>query len=109
MGFGELELIDLVVPGITVIAQNPGQISAVAAQRLFERLDLDHSPATTVTLPIRLVERAPERSPPPRTDGADPASSTRGWGRRRWRRRLRAAGEGGTGRGSRRDGGSVPA
>lgn len=65
VGFDELELSDLVVPGITVIAQDPEQIGAVAAERLFQRLDGDHSPATTVTLPIRLVARGSGEIPAP--------------------------------------------
>ena len=57
VGFDDISLADLLVPGITVIAQDPAEIGRVAAERLFARIDGDPAPVTTITLPARLVPR----------------------------------------------------
>jgi LacI family transcriptional regulator len=57
VGFDDIALADLLDPGITVIAQDPAEVGRVAAKRLFARIDGDTSPAVTIMVPARLVER----------------------------------------------------
>lgn len=57
VGFDDVSLADLLDPGITVIAQDPAEIGRAAAERLFARIDGDASPAQTITVPARLIER----------------------------------------------------
>ena len=57
VGFDDLALADLVDPPITVMAQNPGRIGALAAERVFARLAGDQSPESTIVVPARLVVR----------------------------------------------------
>jgi LacI family transcriptional regulator len=57
VGFDDLVLADVVNPGITVIAQDPGGIGALAAERLFARLDGDSMPEQTLIVPSRMVIR----------------------------------------------------
>lgn len=57
VGFDDLPLADLIRPGVTVMAQEPGQIGTLAAARLFERMDGDTSPASTQVVPAHLVVR----------------------------------------------------
>jgi LacI family transcriptional regulator len=69
VGFDDLPLAELLMPGITVVAQDPGGIGRVAAERLFARMDDDSRPAETITVPARLITRgsgelrAPELAP----------------------------------------------
>ena len=44
VGFDDFALSDLLRPGITVLAQDPARIGAIAAERIFARLDGDTSP-----------------------------------------------------------------
>jgi LacI family transcriptional regulator, galactose operon repressor len=79
VGFDDLALAELLIPGITVIAQDPAGIGRVAAERLFARMDDDSAPAETITVPARLISRgsgelrAPEGGPDGRGNPA-PAS-----------------------------------
>ncbi|VXC44534.1 LacI family DNA-binding transcriptional regulator [Pseudoclavibacter sp. 8L] len=57
VGFDDIPLADLLVPGVTVIAQDPQQIGQRAAELLFDRLGGDRGPAQRVTVPTRLIER----------------------------------------------------
>lgn len=57
MGFDDVPLADLLVPGISVVAQDPAEIGRLAAERLFARIDGDDSAAETITVPSRLIER----------------------------------------------------
>jgi LacI family transcriptional regulator, galactose operon repressor len=45
IGFDDILLADLLEPGITAIAQDPGAIGRTAAQVIFRRLDGDRSPS----------------------------------------------------------------
>src|ERR687897_1505001 len=45
IGFADLTLADALVPGVTVMAQDPNRMGTLAAERLFARLDGDRSPA----------------------------------------------------------------
>jgi LacI family transcriptional regulator len=57
IGFDEVELGDLLVPGLTVIEQSPSELGRHAANLLFARLGGDRSPPRRVILPVRLVAR----------------------------------------------------
>jgi LacI family transcriptional regulator len=57
VGFDDFELADLVMPGITVVAQNTAGLGRIAAGLLFQRLDGDRSPARRIELPTRLIAR----------------------------------------------------
>jgi LacI family transcriptional regulator len=55
--FDDVELGDLLVPGLTVVEQSPSQLGLHAANLLFARLAGDRSPPRRVVLPTRLVAR----------------------------------------------------
>jgi len=48
---------DLLDPGLTVVAQHPESIGALAADRLFARLDGDIQPPRTFVVPTVLILR----------------------------------------------------
>jgi len=57
VGFDDFPLADLLVPGVTVVAQDPPAMGHEAARLLFDRLDGDDTPAQTVLVPTRLIRR----------------------------------------------------
>lgn len=57
IGFDDLEFADLLVPPVSVIAQDPAALGRTAAELLLTRLAGDDSPPHRVTLPVRLVAR----------------------------------------------------
>lgn len=57
VGFDDLPWADLVQPGITVMAQDPGAIGRRAAEIVFQRLGGDDSPHRTEIIPTRLIKR----------------------------------------------------
>ena len=57
VGFDDLQLAELLTPGITVVAQDPARIGQLAAERLFARMDDDSGPAETILVPARLITR----------------------------------------------------
>jgi LacI family transcriptional regulator len=57
VGFDDLELADLLSPGLTVIAQDPVALGRAAADLLFRRLAGDDTPPRRIVLPARLVPR----------------------------------------------------
>lgn len=57
VGFDDFELADLLVPPVTVVAHDPAEIGATAAELLYRRLDGEDGPPRTVVLPTRLVPR----------------------------------------------------
>ena len=65
VGFDDFVLADLLRPGITVLAQDPARIGAIAAERIFARLDGDTSPEETFVVPARLIIRGSGEIPPP--------------------------------------------
>ena len=65
VGFDDLELADLLVPGVTVVAQDPAGLGRTAAELLFRRLAGDRGPAQRVLLPTRLIVRGSGEIPPP--------------------------------------------
>jgi DNA-binding LacI/PurR family transcriptional regulator len=57
VGFDDFVLADMIEPGITVVAQNPARIGAIAAARIFARLDGEATPEETYVVPTRLIVR----------------------------------------------------
>lgn len=57
VGFDDIELADLLDPGITVMAQDPAAMGRAAAELLFRRLDGDQAPTVNQIIPTRLIER----------------------------------------------------
>jgi len=64
VGFDDLVLSDMIEPAITVVAQNPAQIGALAAAKIFARLDGDEGPHETVVVPTQLIVRGSGEIPP---------------------------------------------
>ncbi len=58
VGFDDFELADLLVPPVTVVAQDPAAMGERAARLLFQRLDGDTRGPRSVVLPTRLIVRA---------------------------------------------------
>jgi LacI family transcriptional regulator len=65
VGFDDLPLADLLQPGVTVMAQDPGRMGTLAAERLFDRLAGDIGPAQTLVVPATLVVRGSGEIAPP--------------------------------------------
>ena len=65
VGFDDFPLADLLDPGVTVVAQDPGAIGRLAAEMLFRRLDGDRSPSTVEVVPTRLIVRGSGEIAPP--------------------------------------------
>jgi LacI family transcriptional regulator len=64
VGFDDIPLADLLDPPLTVIAQDPARLGAVAAELLFRRIDGDNSPSRLHEIPTRLIVRASGEIPP---------------------------------------------
>nr|WP_199043402.1 LacI family DNA-binding transcriptional regulator [Glycomyces salinus] len=71
VGFDDVELADLLEPGVTVMAQHPEDLGRTAAERVFARLDGDTSPPRRVVVSTTLITRGSGEIPPP------PGQSTR--------------------------------
>ena len=57
VGFDDVQLGDLLDPGITVVAQDPKEIGRLAAARLLARLGGERLPITTIEVPTTLIQR----------------------------------------------------
>jgi LacI family transcriptional regulator len=57
VGFDDFPLADLLDPGVTVVAQDPGAIGKLAANVLFERIAGDGGPPSTHIVPTLLIRR----------------------------------------------------
>lgn len=57
VGFDDLPLAEILQPGLTVVAQDPQEIGAVAAGLALDRLDGARPRARRKTVPVRLVPR----------------------------------------------------
>lgn len=64
LGFDDFELADLVVPGVTVVAQDPAGLGRAAAELLFERLAGLADPPRRLVLPTGLIVRGSGELPP---------------------------------------------
>ncbi|GGR67973.1 LacI family transcriptional regulator [Nocardioides luteus] len=74
VGFDDLELGDLLQPGLTVVAQDPAAMGAAAARLLFQRITGGppgdaagdaSGPTQTITIGTRLIARGSGEIPPP--------------------------------------------
>jgi LacI family transcriptional regulator len=63
-GFDDLELADLLDPGVTVVAQHTGDLGRIAAEMLFRRLGGYQGPPERVELPVTLIPRGSGELPP---------------------------------------------
>ncbi len=68
IAFDDIELADLLEPGITVVQSNPFAIGRLAAELLFERLDGYRGPSRQRLVATLLVPRGSGEIPPPRDD-----------------------------------------
>ncbi|MEW2549120.1 LacI family DNA-binding transcriptional regulator [Streptomyces sp. NPDC047002] len=66
VGFDDIELADLLDPGVTVVAQDASALGRTAAERLFQRLDGAADAPERVVLPTRLITRGSGELPPAR-------------------------------------------
>jgi LacI family transcriptional regulator len=64
VGFDDIDLADLLDPGVTVVAQDPTGMGRLAATTLLDRLDGHRGPARTHLVPARLVARGSGEIPP---------------------------------------------
>ena len=64
VGFDDLELADLLTPALTVVAQDPVALGALAARRLFDRLAGEASPPARLEIPTLLIPRGSGEMPP---------------------------------------------
>lgn len=64
VAFDDLELADLLQPGVTVVAQDAAAIGRTAADRLFRQLDGALLLPERIELPTRLIARGSGELPP---------------------------------------------
>jgi LacI family transcriptional regulator len=64
VGFDDIELGDLLRPGVTVVAQDAAQLGRTAAERLFRQLDGVSVAPQRIELPTRLITRGSGELPP---------------------------------------------
>ncbi|CAL9592427.1 Catabolite control protein A [Streptomyces sp. enrichment culture] len=64
VGFDDIELADLLQPGVTVVAQDAAALGRTAAERLFRQLEDTPLTPGRVELPTRLVTRGSGELPP---------------------------------------------
>jgi LacI family transcriptional regulator len=57
VSFGDFALADVLSPAITVLEHSPELLGRLAVERLFIRLDGDHSGPVSTVIPLRLVPR----------------------------------------------------
>ncbi len=63
--FDDVQLFDLLDPGLTVLAQDPWAIGRKAAETLFSRLDGSNEGHRTDVIPVELIERGSGEIPGP--------------------------------------------
>lgn len=64
VGFDDIELADLLQPGVTVVAQDAAALGRTAAERLFRQLDGSLVAPERIELPTRLITRGSGELPP---------------------------------------------
>jgi LacI family transcriptional regulator len=64
VGFDDIELADLLQPGVTVVAQDAATLGRTAAERLFRQLDGSLLTPERIELPTRLITRGSGELPP---------------------------------------------
>lgn len=65
VGFDDFSLFDMLDPGITVIAQHPERLGALAAERILARIDGDRGAPKTYIVPSELIQRGSGEIRPP--------------------------------------------
>jgi len=65
VGFDDVVLADVVVPGLTVVAQDPLGLGRAAAELLFARIDGFDGPSREIVLAPRLIARGSGELPGP--------------------------------------------
>ena len=65
VGFDDIALADMLQPAVSVIAQDPAAIGAMACEVLFQRMDGDSAPARVHTIETRLSARGSGEIAPP--------------------------------------------
>ncbi|WGD37250.1 LacI family DNA-binding transcriptional regulator [Lysinibacter sp. HNR] len=65
VGFDDFELSDAVVPGVTVVAQDPTEMGKSAAEQLFRRIDGDTGASRMIVLGTTLIARGSGEIVPP--------------------------------------------
>jgi DNA-binding LacI/PurR family transcriptional regulator len=69
VGFDDIELADVVRPGISVVPQHPRDLGRRAAERLFARIEGLDEPPTQQVICTAVVERGSGEIPPYRVTG----------------------------------------
>lgn len=64
VGFDDIELADLLEPGVTVVAQDAAALGRTAAERLFRQLEGTLITPERIELPTRLITRGSGELPP---------------------------------------------
>ncbi|MFJ5266121.1 LacI family DNA-binding transcriptional regulator [Streptomyces sp. NPDC088387] len=64
VGFDDIELADLLQPGVTVVAQDAASLGRTAGERLFQQLDGSLVAPERIELPTRLITRGSGELPP---------------------------------------------
>ncbi len=70
VGFDDVQLLDLLEPGVTVVAQDPRRMGELAAERLLARMQRNQLELETITVPTTLIERGSGEIPGPFLTGA---------------------------------------
>jgi len=65
VGFDDVQLLDLLEPGVTVVAQDPHRLGELAAERLLARMAGSPLELETLTVPTTLIERGSGEIPGP--------------------------------------------
>ncbi|UUI66456.1 LacI family DNA-binding transcriptional regulator [Cellulomonas wangsupingiae] len=65
VGFDDVQLLDLLEPGVTVVAQDPHRLGELAAERLLARMAGNPLELETLTVPTTLIERGSGEIPGP--------------------------------------------
>ena len=69
VGFDDVELFDLLNPGVTVVAQDPHRLGELAAERLLARMARERLELETLMVETRLIERGSGEIPGPHAAG----------------------------------------
>lgn len=65
VGFDDVTLLDLLDPGVTVVAQDPHRLGELAAERVLARMAGEPLELETITVPTTLIERGSGEIPGP--------------------------------------------
>ncbi|WP_326692055.1 LacI family transcriptional regulator [Streptomyces sp. NBC_01795] len=95
VSFGDFPMASTLVPGITVLEQDPERIGRVAAERLLERMETPDLPVHRTVVAAELIPRGSGELPPDTTGrgvvGGGRTAASRGSGQARRKRGERSA------------------